>query len=218
VLTPLESRVAVVSGGSRGIGRGIATALARHGARVLIAARGEEEAAATAAAISADGGAARHAVADLSLPEGADELARAAPEAFGGVDILCCNAGVFPNVPLRDMTPADLDLVLQTNLRGLERDPFVDRLTYYLGEINALHPFREGNGRAQRAFAGQVARQAGYVLRWDGLDPEQNVHASQAIMREDPGPMRTLLAPRVEPLRIEIPACSACWYSHRSPW
>ncbi|HYZ02914.1 MAG TPA: SDR family NAD(P)-dependent oxidoreductase, partial [Candidatus Binatia bacterium] len=40
VLTPLENRVAVVTGGSRGIGRGIATALARHGARVLIAARG----------------------------------------------------------------------------------------------------------------------------------------------------------------------------------
>ena len=118
MLTPLENRVAVVTGGSRGIGRGIATALARHGARVLIAARGEEEAAATAAAISGDGGVARHAVADLSLPEGAEELARAAREAFGGVDILCCNAGVFPNVPLREMTPADLDLVLQTNLRG----------------------------------------------------------------------------------------------------
>lgn len=94
------------------------------------------------------------------------------------------------------------DLAREHHLRGLDRDPFLDRLTHYLGEINALHPFREGNGRAQRAFAGQLARQAGYVLRWDGLDPGQNVHASQAIMRGDPGPMRALLAPRVEPMRV----------------
>ncbi|MDR0358468.1 MAG: Fic family protein [bacterium] len=94
------------------------------------------------------------------------------------------------------------DLAHEHHLRGLERDPFLDRLTHYLGEINALHPFREGNGRAQRAFAGQLARQAGYVLRWDGLDPGQNVHASQASMRGDPAPMRALLTPRVEPMRI----------------
>lgn len=49
-------------------------------------------------------------------------------------------------------------------LRGLPRDAFTDRLTYYLGEVNAVHPFREGNGRAQRAFFDQLARDAGYVL------------------------------------------------------
>ncbi len=43
-------------------------------------------------------------------------------------------------------------------LRGLSRDAFVGRLAYYLGEVNALHPFREGNGRAQRAFFAQLAR------------------------------------------------------------
>ncbi len=41
-------------------------------------------------------------------------------------------------------------------LRGLDRGIFVGRLAYYLGEVNALHPFREGNGRAQRAFFGQL--------------------------------------------------------------
>jgi cell filamentation protein len=39
-------------------------------------------------------------------------------------------------------------------LHGLPRDAFTERLTYYLGEVNAIHPFREGNGRAQRAFFG----------------------------------------------------------------
>jgi len=78
-------------------------------------------------------------------------------------------------------------------LRGLRRDAFVGRLAYYLGEVNALHPFREGNGRAQRAFFGQLARDAGFTLSWQHLDPARNVEASAAIMRGDPEPMREML-------------------------
>lgn len=78
-------------------------------------------------------------------------------------------------------------------LRGLERDRFLDRLTYYLGEVNAVHPFREGNGRAQRAFFEQLAHDAGYVLNWQHLDADRNVAASAAVMQGDPAPMRTML-------------------------
>jgi cell filamentation protein len=78
-------------------------------------------------------------------------------------------------------------------LRGLRRDAFVGRLAYYLGEVNALHPFREGNGRTQRAFFGQLARDAGFTLAWQHLDPVRNVDASAAIMRGDPEPMRKML-------------------------
>ncbi|SRR6266536_5740165 len=78
-------------------------------------------------------------------------------------------------------------------LRGLSRGPFVGRLAHYLGEVNALHPFREGNGRAQRAFFGQLARNAGFTLAWQHLDPVRNVDASAAIMRGDPEPMREML-------------------------
>jgi cell filamentation protein len=78
-------------------------------------------------------------------------------------------------------------------LRGLSRDAFVGRLAHYLGEVNALHPFREGNGRAQRAFIGQLARDAGFTLAWQHLDPARNVKASAAIMRGDPEPMREML-------------------------
>jgi cell filamentation protein len=78
-------------------------------------------------------------------------------------------------------------------LRGLPRDAFVRRLAHYLGEVNALHPFREGNGRAQRALFGQLARDAGFTLAWQYLDPVRNVEASAAIMRGDPEPMREML-------------------------
>ncbi len=82
-------------------------------------------------------------------------------------------------------------------LRGLHHDAFVGRLAYYLGEVNALHPFREGNGRAQRAFFRQLACDAGFTLAWQHLDPVRNVEASAAIMRGDPGPMREMLGPLI---------------------
>jgi cell filamentation protein len=78
-------------------------------------------------------------------------------------------------------------------LRGLARDAFTDRVTYYLGEVNAVHPFREGNGRAQRAFFEQLAADAGYALDWQHLDAERNILALDAIMRGDSDPMRKML-------------------------
>jgi cell filamentation protein len=78
-------------------------------------------------------------------------------------------------------------------LRGLPRDGFVERLTYFFGEINAIHPFREGNGRTQRAFLEQLAGEASFVLDWQNLDADRNIAASDAIMRGDPAPMREML-------------------------
>lgn len=78
-------------------------------------------------------------------------------------------------------------------LQGLERGPFVDRLTFYVGEVNAVHPFREGNGRTQRAFFEQLARDAGFTLNWQHLGAARNIEASSAIMRGDTEPMRKML-------------------------
>jgi cell filamentation protein len=78
-------------------------------------------------------------------------------------------------------------------LRGLPRDESIERLTHYLGEINAIHPFREGNGRAQRAFFEQLADDAGFILDWQHLDADRNIAASAAIMHGDPAPMRKML-------------------------
>jgi cell filamentation protein len=78
-------------------------------------------------------------------------------------------------------------------LRGLARDSFLDRLTHYFAEVNAIHPFREGNGRAQRAFFRQVSREAGWPIDWSDLDPDDNTAASRASLRGDNGPLRRLL-------------------------
>jgi cell filamentation protein len=68
-----------------------------------------------------------------------------------------------------------------------------DRLTHYFAEVNAIHPFREGNGRTQRAFVRQVAAEAGWVTDWSDLDPDENVRASVLALRGDNGPLRALL-------------------------
>lgn len=88
-------------------------------------------------------------------------------------------------------------LAAADHLRGLDREPFVDALTDLLADVNSLHPFREGNGRSQRAFLAQLARDAGHRLRWTGLDREQNIAASRAAHAGDPAPLRALLTKHV---------------------
>ena len=114
----MDGRSAVITGGSRGIGKGIATVFAGAGMRVLIAGRDEDAAEAAVAEIQAGGGTASYVLADLARPEAADRIAAAAIERHGGVDVLCCNAGIFPSSPLRTMPLEEIDRVLAVNLRG----------------------------------------------------------------------------------------------------
>jgi fido (protein-threonine AMPylation protein) len=65
-------------------------------------------------------------------------------------------------------------------LRGLNRDQFIGRFAEFLADVNALHPFREGNGRAQRAFFSQLAHDAGHHIDWIHMDPDRNTAASAA--------------------------------------
>jgi cell filamentation protein len=71
-------------------------------------------------------------------------------------------------------------LAAADRLRGLARDPFITALAGFLADVNALHPFREGNGRAQRAFFSQLAHDAGHHIAWVRMDPDQNM-ASSAV-------------------------------------
>jgi cell filamentation protein len=91
-------------------------------------------------------------------------------------------------------------LAAEDRLRDLDRELFIDRLAHYLGDVNALHPFREGNGRAQRSFFAQLAEDAGYRLDWQLVDPQRNVDASVAAMQGDEVPMRNLLDKITKPI------------------
>lgn len=91
-------------------------------------------------------------------------------------------------------------LAEESHLRGLDRELFIDRLAHYLGDVNALHPFRDGNGRAQRAFFAQLAADAGYRLDWQLVDQQANIDASVAAMQGDEVPMRKLLGGVTKPI------------------
>lgn len=73
------------------------------------------------------------------------------------------------------------------------REKIVSRLAYYLGEINAIHPFREGNGRVQRKFIEQLAHSAGYRIDFSTISKEEMIIASARSFVKDFRPMEVLI-------------------------
>ena len=116
----MDGRVAVVTGGGRGIGRAIAEALAQRGATVVIADRQEELAQATAKELAAAFGQRTLAIGvDVADTSSAKAMIDQVIETFGKVDILVNNAGVTRDTLIMRMDEADWDIVLNVNLKGV---------------------------------------------------------------------------------------------------
>ena len=118
MFTSVAGRSVIVTGGSKGIGKGIARVFADAGANVLIAARDESAAQAAVADLASSSGSVSYVLADVSVQDDARRMAATAVERHGGIDVLCANAGIFPDKRLAEMTEADWDLVLGTNVKG----------------------------------------------------------------------------------------------------
>ena len=113
------TRAAVVTGGSRGIGRAVCVALAKQGCNVIVNyCHGETNAQETVALCKAEGVEAVAVQADVSTAEGCKTLFDAAVSAFGRVDVLVNNAGITRDNLILRMTEADFDAVLNANLKG----------------------------------------------------------------------------------------------------
>lgn len=85
-------------------------------------------------------------------------------------------------------------LYQQDLLRGLDREGFAAAAAELWGDVNALHPFREGNGRTQRVFLADLGAQAGHPLVWPAGQERANVVASQAAMAGDTTGLQRLIA------------------------
>lgn len=84
-------------------------------------------------------------------------------------------------------------LAAENHLRDLAPDVFIARLAHYMSEINAAHPFREGNGRVQRFFCSQLADQAGYFIDFGSVNKDRMYQVMIASFKGDEAPLVTLL-------------------------
>src|SRR6476660_1975901 len=115
----LDGKVALVTGGARGLGKTMATALAEAGATIALAGRPQESCQEAATAIgSATGRKALAVAADVTKIEDVERLANQVEREFGRVDILVNNAGINIRGPIQQLTEADWDAVIDTNLKG----------------------------------------------------------------------------------------------------
>jgi len=115
MLTSIKGKSVIVTGGSKGIGRGIASVFARQGAKVTIAARNEDDLKKAASEMEGD---VRYEICDVSDWDSVKAMVDSTAAAQGGLDIMCANAGAFPQTKMVDMDPTEWDQVLAVNLRS----------------------------------------------------------------------------------------------------
>jgi 3-oxoacyl-[acyl-carrier protein] reductase len=115
MLESLQNKTVIVTGASRGIGRGIAHRFGKAGLNVLVVSRSLNDACRVAEEI---GPLASGFAADVSQQADCQAMVDKAVERYGSVDVLAANAGIFPSARITDMTPQDFDQVIHTNLRS----------------------------------------------------------------------------------------------------
>lgn len=113
-----QGQVVIVTGASRGIGRGIANLFAKEGAKVVLTGRDEEQLEAVKKGIEALGEQAIWVKGDVSSPEDMSRMVQEALQKYGKVDVLCHNAGIYPHARLEDMTLVEWQKVIDVNLTG----------------------------------------------------------------------------------------------------
>lgn len=118
-MTEIAGRIAVVTGGGSGIGRGLALALAREGARVVVADIQSDKAEGVAAEIRLAGGEAIAETCDVCERSSLEEMRQRISQRLGPVQLVFANAGATSFTPLADMTNADVDWIIQVNLMGV---------------------------------------------------------------------------------------------------
>lgn len=206
----LTGKVALITGGSRGIGKAIASAYARQGARVFICARGEIDLARTVNEIRNGGGMIDGLAGDIGKPDDARRIVDAAVKRFGTVHVLVNNASLLgPRVAIADYSVSDWEEVLRVNLTG------VFLLTQQV--LQVMIPRRQGSIIHVSSGVGRIgkARWGAYACSKAGLEGFTQVLADElkdcGIRANSVNPaatrtgMRAAAYPEEDPLTLPAP-------------
>jgi len=106
----------------------------------------------------------------------------------------------FPEYIQKELNKLFLQLKADRLLQNLDQQSFCKKAAYYFNELNAAHPFREGNGRTNRLFFDQVAEQAGYSLAWYKTNHRDYINASIEGFQGNNEPMEKIFSAIANPL------------------
>ncbi len=118
IMKRYEGKTVIVTGASKGIGRGIAKVFALEGANVLVVSRNSDDGEKVVNEILEADGKASYFSADVSKWKDMETMAKTAMDRYGKIDVLCANAGIFPSATIEEMTEDNWNLVNDVNLKG----------------------------------------------------------------------------------------------------
>jgi 3-oxoacyl-[acyl-carrier protein] reductase len=173
----LRDKVAIVTGGGQGIGRGISRVFAAEGARVMIATRTERHGRATLDEITGSGGKAALCVADVGELADTQRVVAETLAAFGRIDILVHNAASFLGGAIEDYNEADLETVLAVNLKACFRLSAACIPAYYAASKGGVNAFI-------RTAALEVAREG---ITVNGIEPGYIRTAAMELLADEEG-------------------------------
>jgi NAD(P)-dependent dehydrogenase (short-subunit alcohol dehydrogenase family) len=226
----LAEKVAIVTGGGSGIGRGIALALADEGVKVVVCGRRLERVDSTVGEIMKVGGVAQSFRADVAVEKDVNDLVHAVLEKYGRIDILVNNAGIADGGPLHETMSETWDHVLEINLRG----PFLmtravlpvmrrqhrghilnisseSGLEYYPGDIaygvskHALNDFGEFVQRENQAFNIRVNTICPGMVVTEMIEKSPGLDHTKCLYPEDIAELAIWLLTRRENIKIGTP-------------
>jgi len=174
----LDAKVALVTGGSRGLGAAMSRGLAEAGARVVVASRDGASCEALAREIRGRGGAAHGVAADMADPPSLDALLDAAYREYGRLDILVNNAGINVGFrPLADLSVEDWDRMHAVNLRG----------PWYLASRAAPRMGKDGGGSIVNVISVGGLKPSGWLGPYAAT--KSGLHALTKVMAQEWAPL-----------------------------